>query len=96
PEQADVMRAIFDGEFGIKSTGTRVDERAVALAVEALGKVPGIACAVSGCTELSVAFAGIPKLPIAVIDPLDALASATYDVATGKRPLPHVAAAAHR
>lgn len=96
PEQADVMRAIFDSEFGIKSTGTRVDGRALALAVDALGKAPDIACAVAGCTELSIAFAVAPNLPIPVIDPLDALASATYDVATGERPLPLVAAAAHR
>jgi aspartate racemase len=95
-EQADVMRAIFDAEFGIKSTGTRVDERAHALAVAALTKAPDIVCAVAGCTELSVAFGVASNLPVPVVDPLDALASATYDVASGKRPLPQIAAAAHR
>jgi len=96
PEQANVMRAIFDDEFGIKSTGTRVDERAVALAREALTKAPGVACAIAGCTELSVAFAGVSNSPLAVIDPLDALARATYDVGMGKRPLPQLAAGAAR
>lgn len=95
-EQSDVMRAIYDSEFGIKSTGTRIDERAVALAVQALTKAPGVACAIAGCTELSVAFATVASPPVPVIDPLDALASATYDVGTGKRPLPRVAAAARR
>ncbi len=64
-EQADVMRAIFDDDFGIKSTGTRVDPRAVALATEALMKTPGTVCAIAGCTELSVAFASLANPPIA-------------------------------
>jgi aspartate racemase len=95
-DQADVMRAIYDSEFGIKSTGTRIDDRAVALAVQALTKVPGVVCAIAGCTELSVAFATVSNPPIPIIDPLDALASATYDVGMGKRPLPRVVAGARR
>jgi aspartate racemase len=96
PEQADVMRAIFDNDFGIKSTGTRVDERAVTLAKQALTKTPGTVCAIAGCTELSVAFANVTNAALPVIDPLDALASATYDVGTGKRPLPLLAAGVGR
>ncbi len=96
PEQADVMRAIYDDDFGIKSTGTRVDERAVALAAESLTKTPGTVCAIAGCTELSVAFANVSDPSLPVIDPLDALASATYDVGVGKRPLPLLAASAAR
>jgi aspartate racemase len=96
PEQSDVMRAIYDDDFGIKSTGTVVDERAVALATQALTKAPGSVCAIAGCTELSVAFEAVSNPSLTVIDPLDALAVATYDVAAGKRPLPLVAAAAVR
>ena len=96
PDQRDVMRAIFDPEFGIKSTGTRVDERAVALAMQALGKMSRTVCAIAGCTELSVAFAEVPNPALPVIDPLDALARATYDVAIGKRPLPLLAAGTPR
>ncbi|MGA3037899.1 MAG: amino acid racemase [Vulcanimicrobiaceae bacterium] len=96
PEQTDVMRAIYDDDFGIKSTGTAVDERAVALAKEALTKTPGTVCAIAGCTELSVAFATVSNPPLPLIDPLDALAVATYDVAAGKRPLPRLVASAVR
>lgn len=95
-EQADIMRAIYDKDFGIKSTGTRVDPQAVALAREALAKAPGAACAIAGCTELSVAFAAVSNTPLPVIDPLNALARATYDVGTGLRPLPLLVAGARR
>ena len=95
-EQAGVMRAIFDPEFGVKATGTRVDERAMTLARESLRKGGEVACAVAGCTELSVAFAQDSKLPIDVVDPLDALAAATYDVALGLRALPEPLTAARR
>lgn len=87
-EQHEVMRAIFDPEFGIKATGPRVDERALELACGALRKGGDVAFAIAGCTELSVAFAQARDLPVEVIDPLDALAAATYDVALGRRPLP--------
>jgi len=95
-EQADVMRAIRDDEFGIKSTGVRVDPRALELATKSLTKISGPLCAIAGCTELSVAFANVANPPLPVIDPLDALAAATYDVAAGKRPLPLLAAGAVR
>lgn len=95
-EQGDVTRAIFDEEFGIKATGARVDPRAVSIATAALGRAGNIACAVAGCTELSIAFAGAQTNGVAVIDPLDELAKATYDVALGLRPLPSLAAAARR
>lgn len=95
--QAEVMRAIFDPEFGIKATGTTVDARALALATKALQRAKGdVACAIAGCTELSIAFAGAAGLPATVLDPLDVLAVATYDVALGLRPLPAIAAAARR
>jgi aspartate racemase len=95
-EQADVMRAIFDSDFGVKATGTRVDERALAIARASLTKAGDIACAVAGCTELSVAFAQASDLPVDVVDPLDALAAATYEVAVGLRRLPELLIAARR
>jgi aspartate racemase len=96
-EQSNVMRAIFDPEFGIKATGTRVDPRARALATATLqSSSMTVACAIAGCTELSIAFADASDLPLVVVDPLDALAAATYDVALGLRPLPRLASAAHR
>jgi aspartate racemase len=95
-EQAEVMRAIADPEFGIKATGTLVDERAVDIAIRALTKTRGAVCAIAGCTELSVAFASVDDPPLPVIDPLDVLARATFDVALGTRPLPQVAATAGR
>ena len=94
--QAGVMRAIFDPEFGVKATGPRVDARALALAREALERGGEVACAIAGCTELSVAFAQARNLPTDIVDPLDALAAATYDVALGSRPVPQLMAAVRR
>lgn len=95
-EQARVMGAIFDSDFGIKATGASVDDRAIELACEALGRGGDVACAIAGCTELSIAFALANELPCEVIDPLDELAVATYDVALGLRPLPELLSVARR
>ena len=95
-DQAEVMRAIFDPKIGVKATGPRVDEAAQAIARHALLGGGKAACAIAGCTELSVAFAQTDDLPLEVIDPLDALAAATYDVATGLRPLPQAVSVARR
>ena len=89
-EQARVMGAIFDSDFGIKATGANVDDRAIQLACEALERGGDVVCAIAGCTELSIAFALANELSCEVIDPLDQLAVATYDVALGLRPLPKV------
>jgi len=96
PEQSGVMQAIFDPLFGVKATGARVDERALELARAALEAARDAACAIAGCTELSIAFARASDLTCDVIDPLDALASATYDVALGLRPLPSILSVARR
>lgn len=95
-DQAQVMRAIFDPQIGVKATGPRIDDAAQAIARRALLAGGKVACAIAGCTELSVAFAQTDDLPLEVIDPLDALAAATYDVATGLRPLPQAVSAARR
>ena len=94
--QAGVMRAIFDAEFGIKATGTRVDPRALALAAGAILQAGDVACAIAGCTELSIAFNVANDVPVQILDPLDVLAAATYDVALGLRPLPPLTAVARR
>ena len=96
-EQHDVMRAIFDEEFGIKATGTRVDPRARALVQQVLERSShSIACAVTGCTELSIAFEDVMEDLVPIIDPLNVLAVSTYDAAFGLRPLPPLAATARR
>lgn len=95
-DQAEVMRAIFDPQIGVKATGPRIDDAAQAIARRALLQGGKVACAIAGCTELSVAFAQTDDLPVEVIDPLDALAAATYDVALGLRELPRAVSAARR
>jgi aspartate racemase len=97
PEQAEVMRAIYDSEFGIKATGARVDSRALKAVSDALRSArTTVSCAVAGCTEISVAMAAARDSVLAVIDPLDALAAATYDVALGLRRLPQLPVPARR
>lgn len=97
PEQAAIMRAIYDAEFGIKATGARIDERALKTVNDALRSVRGsVACAVAGCTEISIAVATARESVLPVIDALDALAAATYDVALGLRRLPPLPTAVRR
>lgn len=96
-EQGEVMRAIYDSEFGIKATGARVDARALKAVNDALRSArTTVSCAVAGCTEVSIAVAAARDSVLPVIDPLEALAVATYDVALGLRRLPPLAAAARR
>lgn len=97
PQQAEIMRAIYDAEFGVKATGARIDPRALHIVNDALrASLSSVTCAVVGCTELSIAFAAAKEVPLAVLDPLDVLAAATYDVALGQRRLPPLPAAARR
>jgi aspartate racemase len=88
--QKNVMQAIYDPVFGVKSSGQDVSPTAIGLIERAIATVDAlnVNCIVPGCTELSLALER-SNLGHPVVDPLDVLATAIYDVATGVRPLPN-------
>jgi aspartate racemase len=86
PAQAQVREAIYDPDFGIKVTGSRVSPRAQDALLKAAGwcvQQQGAQVIVPACTEVSV---GLPKSPpVPVWDPLDLAAGALLDLAYGRR-----------
>lgn len=94
PQQNRVMQAIYHPEWGIKSTGNRVSFQALAVLEQAAHWLwaQGAEILIAGCTELSVGLANI-NLPIPWVDPLEAMADITLDLAYGHRSLHSLQAA---
>lgn len=90
PWQNQVMDAIYHPDWGIKTTGTQVSTKALTVLEQATGwlKTQGAEVVIAGCTELSVAFAQMPCLPLPWVDPLAVVADITLDLAWGCRSLP--------
>lgn len=87
PMQKRVMQSIYHPEWGIKTTGATVSQKALSDLAHATAwlKEQGAEVVIAGCTELSVALAQIPSLPLPWIDPLTAIADITLDLAYGSR-----------
>ncbi|MFK8184747.1 MAG: aspartate/glutamate racemase family protein [Phormidesmis sp.] len=88
--QKQVMQIIYEPEWGIKTTGTQVSDRAIQNLSEAAANLyaEGAEVIIAGCTELSVACAQLTALPIPWVDPLQAIATVTLAYAYGDRALP--------
>jgi aspartate racemase len=84
-EQKQVMDAIYDSEFGIKSTGSHVSEKAKnnLIASAEWCEAQGAQAIIPACTEVSVALSpeNYTKLPL--IDPLIIAANCALDIAYG-------------
>ena len=87
PMQKRVMQSIYHPKWGIKTTGAEVSPKALQDLTHAIAwlKAQGAEVVIAGCTELSVALAQIPSLPLPWIDPLQAIAEITLDLAYGHR-----------
>ncbi|PSN10197.1 aspartate/glutamate racemase family protein [filamentous cyanobacterium CCT1] len=90
PWQDLVMQSIYHPDWGIKTTGTQVSTKALTVLEQATSwlKTQGAEVVIAGCTELSVAFAQMPALPLPWVDPLQVVADITLDLAWGHRSLP--------
>ena len=87
PMQKRVMQSIYHPEWGIKTTGAAVSEKALQALMHAVVwlQEQGADVVIAGCTELSVALAQTTLLPLPWIDPLKAIAEITLDLAYGHR-----------
>lgn len=83
--QSKIMAIIYDPEFGVKFTGTGISEKARLLLQEVIIELNTDAI-ILGCTELSVAAAGLEP-GIRLFDPLDIAARVLFEVWQGVRPL---------
>lgn len=83
--QQRVMDAIYHPQWGIKSTGDRVDALAHAALGEAIMELKhqGAQLIIAGCTELSVAFNRLPPPGLPWVDPLEVAAQTTLNLAWG-------------
>ncbi|MEZ4240739.1 MAG: amino acid racemase [Myxococcota bacterium] len=78
--QADVMRAIYDPDCGIKARGVTERARWLLLGAAAALVARGAEVVVLGCTELSVALRDVTShAGASLVDPLRVLAAATLD-----------------
>lgn len=87
--QQQVMNAIYHPQWGIKSTGDRIDplaHQALAIAIDQL-RNQGADLVIAGCTEISVALRSLTTNPNPWIDPLQVAAEMTLDFAWGGRSL---------
>lgn len=89
PAQQQVMDAIYHPEWGVKSTGDRVDPLAHAALASAIAVLQqqGAQLIIAGCTELSVAFNRISPPDLPWVDPLEVVAQTTLNLAWGVEPL---------
>jgi len=90
PIQQQVMRSIYDMNWGIKASGIQVSDTALAHLKHAVDWLQreGAELVIAGCTELSVALPHIADLSLPWIDPLDVAADLTLDLSFGDRILP--------
>jgi aspartate racemase len=85
-----VMNTIYDVNWGIKATGSKISPLAqenLKTTVEQLAK-QGAEIVIAGCAELSVGFYETDKLALPWLDPLEIIAKVTLDLAFGHRTLP--------
>ena len=89
PIQKNIMRAIYDKDYGIKETGTRLDTKACKILLDGAYRLrhQGAEVIISGCTEISLAFERT-NFDIPIIDPLKITAYKTIAVAMGIEKLP--------
>ena len=82
-----VMDAVFDPQWGIKSTGAQVSPRARNNLVEAAGwcVAAGAEAVIAACTEVSVGLTAESFTGAPVVDPVAVAADLTIDVAYGVR-----------
>jgi len=76
-DQALLMAAIFDTEFGIKATGNVPSMKAIDSIIEVAGRMrqrAGVTHLLLGCTELSFAIQGQKWANFHIIDPVKVLA----------------------
>lgn len=81
--QSKIMSVIYDPEFGVKFTGAGISEKARLLLQEVIIELNTDAI-ILGCTELSVAAAGL-DLGVRIFDPLRIAAQVLLDIWQGKR-----------
>ena len=95
PIQRQVMQAIYHPDWGIKTTGTRVSYPALTALAEAVQWLAsqGAEVVIAGCTELSVGLDKLGALPLPWVDPLEAVADITLDLAFGNRTVSSLLAA---
>ena len=85
--QKDVMDAIYDSKFGIKSAAQlTVQEEAIRRFEKAARELmaSGASVIITGCTEISLCSAELRERGIPILDPLDALADTVIDISFGK------------
>ncbi len=97
PMQKRVMQSIYHPKWGIKTTGAEVSQKALQDLIHAIDwlKEQGAEVVIAGCTELSSALARIPSLSLPWIDPLQAIAEITLDLAYGHRSAHSLLALSH-
>lgn len=92
--QQKAMRVIYDPNWGIKASGTWISDQVLTLLEDISGwyAKQGADLLIAGCTELSVGCAHAQNLAVPWVDPLDAAAKITLDLAFGLRHIRSVAA----
>lgn len=83
--QKQVMQAIYAPNWGIKSSGIWVSDRAISefnTAIDWLA-TQGADVVIAGCTEISVGLAKLNRTTLPWIDPLGVIADVTLDLAFG-------------
>jgi len=85
-QQEQLHEAIYDREYGIKSTGDTISGKAAEIVNRSVHSLKhlGIDAVIPGCTELSMALNNL-KLNIPVIDPLEVAAEVMIEIAYGDR-----------
>lgn len=92
--QQQIMRVIYDPNWGIKASGTWISDQVLTLLEDISGwyAEQGADLLIAGCTELSVGFTRAHALALPWVDPLVVAAQITLDLAFGLRHLHSFAA----
>ena len=83
--QTKVIQSIYDSNFGIKHTGSKISSEAKQLITEAIHEL-SVESVIAGCTELSIAMDEM-DLPVKHYDPMKIAIEVLYKVWTGERSL---------
>ena len=81
--QEEITAAIYDPQFGIKSTGTTVSDMAAAQLQSVIDRFD-VDAIIAGCTELSFAFSQL-KITVDWLDPVEIAARTLFDIWHGHR-----------
>ena len=83
PLQRQLMRAIYQPQWGIKATGSGISRQVFNILETAISefKTQEVELTIAGCTELALALSKMDKIEIPWIDPLDIIAQVTLDMA---------------